>query len=62
MPLREYECVDCGAVFEKLVRNSSEGATVKCPVCGSLRLEEKFSAFASVSKNAAGNNCAPSGG
>jgi putative FmdB family regulatory protein len=64
MPLYEFECLECGAGFERLVKKASEVAEMKCPACKSGRLEEKFSSFASPS--AAGSssvsNCAPSGG
>ena len=31
MPIYEFECEGCGAVFEELV---AAGATVPCPQCG----------------------------
>ena len=40
MPLYEYQCSDCGAAFEVLVRSSEKAA---CPDCGSERLEKQFS-------------------
>jgi putative FmdB family regulatory protein len=64
MPLYEFECLDCGASFETLVRKAAEISEVKCPACESLKLEEKVSSFAAVSKAGAStaSNCAPSGG
>lgn len=61
MPLYEYACLDCGAEFEKLVLRSGEAEEVRCPGCGSGRLEERISSFASVSAGGA-PDCAPSGG
>ena len=43
MPIYEYKCQDCGAKFEKLVRN---GASVECPSCGQKHLNQEFSTFA----------------
>jgi len=57
MPLYEFECLECGAAFETLVLRSSGKDEVKCPKCGSRKLDEKISSFASGS-----GDCAPSGG
>ena len=64
MPLFEYTCLECGNDFELLVLKSSEMDDLKCPVCGGNRLEQKVSAFASISDSGASSvsNCAPSGG
>jgi putative FmdB family regulatory protein len=65
MPVYEYECLKCGAAFEKLVLKTSDLAKVICPACDSRELEEKVSSFASVSKTGMFNstsNCAPAGG
>ncbi len=59
MPLYEFGCLDCGAEFETLVHKPSERTEVKCPACGSQKLDERISSFASVSKS---GDCAPSGG
>ncbi|MCB9450074.1 MAG: zinc ribbon domain-containing protein [Anaerolineaceae bacterium] len=45
MPLFEFDCIECGEPFEKLVRNSSKEIT--CPVCGSVHVKKKISTFAS---------------
>jgi putative FmdB family regulatory protein len=67
MPLYEFDCRECGARFEKLVPKAGETRGLKCPACGGRRLEERISAFASVSKGnvrgtASSGTCAPTGG
>ena len=64
MPLYEFDCLDCGASFETLLRKAAEISKVKCPACESQELEEKASSFAAVSKtgSSTASNCAPSGG
>lgn len=44
MPIFEYMCEKCKAEFEELVQSSD--AKVKCPECGSVRIEKLFSPFA----------------
>jgi putative FmdB family regulatory protein len=41
MPLFDFRCVDCGHLFEALVRT---GHTTACPSCGSESLERQISA------------------
>lgn len=68
MPLFEFECQECGEVFEELVRSSSwEG--VFCPSCQSQQIRKKVSSFASRTAGSSyslGNTsssaaCAPGG-
>ncbi|MCB2230401.1 zinc ribbon domain-containing protein [bacterium] len=47
MPIFEYQCADCGAIFEELVPNSE--AKVTCPKCQSSETKKLFSMFASSS-------------
>jgi len=58
MPIFEFECLECGAVFEKLVWKTSPEPELACPRCGARKLEEKLSAFASPAKS----GCVPSSG
>ncbi|MBN2537314.1 zinc ribbon domain-containing protein [candidate division WOR-3 bacterium] len=46
MPIYEYRCRECGAEFEQLVMRADE--KVKCPKCGSSKLEKKFSTLGGV--------------
>jgi putative FmdB family regulatory protein len=65
MPIFEFECLECGAVFEKLVRTTNSEPEVACPRCGARELEEKLSTFASPAKGGfpgSSGGCAPSGG
>ncbi len=65
MPIFEFECHQCGLEFEKLVRKAEAVAEVACPACGSKKVEEKISAFASVGNSASASpsgSCAPGGG
>ena len=43
MPLYEYTCAKCENEFEQLVRSTRD--KVKCPSCGSRKVEKKFSLF-----------------
>lgn len=43
MPIFRYECQECGADFETLVRSSD---TPSCPSCGSTRLNQQLSLIA----------------
>ncbi len=64
MPIFEFECLECGVDFEKLVSRAAAVTDVTCPICGSRKIEQKISAFASLgSRSSAGSpgGCAPSG-
>ncbi len=43
MPLYEYECSECGAVFEALQRNS-RAPSPACQSCGSKRVRRRITA------------------
>ncbi|MFQ6090515.1 MAG: zinc ribbon domain-containing protein [Candidatus Bipolaricaulia bacterium] len=46
MPIYEYQCLECGEKFEKLVRSMNNPTSeVKCPKCGGRKVEKAFSAF-----------------
>ncbi|MCI7643668.1 MAG: zinc ribbon domain-containing protein [Lentisphaeria bacterium] len=44
MPIFEYRCDECGASFEKLLKNRQEA--VSCPQCGSGKIVRANSTFA----------------
>ena len=43
MPIYEYVCKDCLQHFEVLV-TSSQGETIKCKKCGSVKVKKTISA------------------
>ena len=45
MPIYEYQCEDCNAKFEKLVRRAAEASEVNCPSCGQTHLKQQYSTF-----------------
>ena len=47
MPLFEFVCEECGAIFEELVRSASNISGVICPDCQSEQVKKKVSTFAS---------------
>jgi putative FmdB family regulatory protein len=42
----EFRCGECGSAFEELVKRADE--EVKCPKCGSAKLEKLFSRLGAV--------------
>ncbi len=45
MPIFDYECQNCGNIFEELVRSSSTpDSDIKCPKCGDNNSRKKLSA------------------
>jgi putative FmdB family regulatory protein len=66
MPIREFQCNECNNEFEKIVRASTDPASLSCPSCGSPQLKQKLSTFAaqvsSGAQSAAAPMACPSGG
>jgi putative FmdB family regulatory protein len=55
MPLFEYQCRDCGQVFEVFTRRRELLAALKCPACGKMNVERVLSAFSgTISKGSCG--------
>lgn len=46
MPIYEFECTKCNAVFEKLVFASQKENQQTCPVCNSIKVQKLVSGFA----------------
>ncbi len=68
MPIYDYQCNECGEVFEIMLRFSEAGQLQLCPKCESKNTQKKLSIVASFkvsssgSINSAGNSCGSSGG
>lgn len=43
MPIYEFECPDCGEIFERLQKLSDPDPTV-CPTCGNTHVKRKLTA------------------
>ena len=44
MPIYEFQCRQCGSIFEELVRMGSTGEGLACPQCGATEISKKVSA------------------
>jgi len=49
MPLFDFECRDCQATFEELVKSPDDTASVRCSSCGSAKVERLLSVFSARS-------------
>ncbi|MFQ5411268.1 MAG: FmdB family zinc ribbon protein [Phycisphaerae bacterium] len=45
MPMLEFHCPNCDAIFEELVRSADNKASVACPTCRSRQVERRISVF-----------------
>lgn len=48
MPIFEYQCEECRAVFERLTLRPQSTAQIACPQCGSAQTAKVFSTFSSL--------------
>ncbi len=55
VPLFEFECQDCGHVFEVMVKKATPATTPACPECGHKSVERLWSSFAAP--NSGGSGC-----
>lgn len=44
MPIYEFECLDCKALFERIVRSADAAKEVACKNCGSKNIRKTISA------------------
>lgn len=58
MPIFEFECLNCGMIFEKLVKKADGDEPIACPSCGGEKVEQRVSRFAASGTS----QCAPGGG
>lgn len=65
MPLYEYRCDDCHAVFTELQSMSAARTGTSCPRCGGKKTRRTVSAFASKpaapGSTSPGDGCLPGG-
>ena len=60
MPIYEYQCEECGAVSEVLVRNTQNTASVVCSACQSSKVSRLISVPGAVmTKGSASTDVAP---
>lgn len=59
MPIYEYKCHACGAVFEELVNRISQ-QSLPCPKCASKNTEKLMSACGSIIASGKGEASCPS--
>lgn len=62
MRLHDFECTNCGATFEELVRSSETGETVTCPQCGEKGARKLLSGFSLGGRSGGGFSATSSGG
>lgn len=48
MPIYEYQCSECGKIFEELILSKSDLEGITCKACGSQRVEKVLSGSAVV--------------
>lgn len=65
MPLFEFKCTRCGAVFEQLIRSTRNPQEIVCPTCKSTETQKLLSSFAvaggATATGHAAADCAPGG-
>ncbi|MGQ9590018.1 MAG: FmdB family zinc ribbon protein [Planctomycetota bacterium] len=54
MPLYDFQCAECEATFDELVRSPSDEGSVRCPKCGSSAVKRLLSSFALGRGNSGG--------
>ena len=58
MPVYEYKCQACGNMFELLIHSSGGSEKLKCPNCGSYKLDRMLSAPSLLKRgNRPGTTC-----
>lgn len=62
MPIYEFQCQKCGATLEALRRMGQGPEGLVCPQCGSKKLEQKFSSFATSAAASSGSSSYGSSG
>jgi putative FmdB family regulatory protein len=60
VPIFEYQCQECGHIFEKLLLARNGGKLPPCPRCQAVQTHQLVSRFSSPSSEPGGFACAPS--
>lgn len=60
MPIFEYQCQECGRIFEKFQIVRQNAVLPPCPQCQATETRQLLSRFSSPSSDSAGFACAPS--
>lgn len=60
MPIYDFSCMNCGADFDKLVRNAAAVSSVVCPDCQSDAVKKRLSLVASRSSTPSAGSAAAS--
>ncbi|RLG91320.1 zinc ribbon domain-containing protein [Candidatus Bathyarchaeota archaeon] len=50
MPIYEFSCTRCEREFEKLILSAKEKEEIRCPHCGSEKVQQQLSVCASSSE------------
>ncbi len=61
MPLYEYRCDACGALFERLRRMQEADEALSCPKCESSSVKRQLSTFAPHAGSSSSQASAPCG-
>jgi len=59
MPLYDFQCSDCRATFEELVKSAQAADAVRCAKCGSPRVERLIATFAAGTARSPGGSASP---
>lgn len=55
MPIYEFECSECGKLFEELVFNLTKIDSVNCPSCESNDVRKRISLMAATTRSNGGS-------
>lgn len=59
MPIYEYQCLECGEKFDKLVRSTSSLPRIECPKCGGKKVKKLLSVFGVQASDSASDFTCP---
>ena len=59
MPVYEYQCLECGEKFDKLVRSMSSSPEIECPKCGGRKVKKLLSVFGVQTSGSTSNFTCP---